>query len=472
MAKIEGKNIMDNFSYESILGMAYLVYNVPQGEDVDEVSMNMLTRNKVPGFAPVIYSQMDNERYVKYNISGKISARDFLMKNVTKKRLIGLLKGICQAVISSEDYMIDESSILLDLGYIFTDLSTADTSLICVPVVGFKSEKNVCELLKEIVFTAKYDLGESNEYVATIINYLNSTGLFTLNGFLDTLSQVYNEKPRPMSPVESVLPKAVTVIPPAQHVASQGVNMSSKIEEIRRAPASIDFELNNSRQNGSAPTQKEISLWYLLQHYNKDNAMMYKKQKEEKKSSKNNSSKSGKGSKTKKEQYNPGYNIPSKPSSNLHISDDEIKPSIEAKPLSFAQHHVQYNEASENFGDTVFAGTDDDDTTRFDDRSSQTSTISPTLIRKRNNERIRIDAPVFRIGRDSSFNNYAVTDNRYVGHTHCHIISRDGEFFLVDDNSKNHTYLDGVQIPPSTEIKLSHGQKIRLSDEEFEFLLY
>lgn len=465
---------MNNFSYETISGMAYLVYSIPQDEDIDSVSINMLTHNKVPGLASVIFSQIDDVRYVKYNVMGKIPARDFLMKNVTKDRLFKLLRGICQAVISAEDYMIEATSLLLDLDYIFTDISTGDASLICVPVVGFKSTVDVCELLKEIVFTAKYDLSESNEYVATIINYLNSPSLFTLNGFLELISKASDMKSQPIKPAESK-PKKTSVIPPSTQPNVQKdkdiIIPPKRPETVRIPPSPIPAPINPQNKPSSQP-QKNISLWYLLQHYNKDNAMMYKKQKEEKKSSKNNSSKSGKGSKPPKEQYNPGFNIPSMPSSNIHTADDEIKPSIEAKPLSFAQHHMQYKEVSGNFGDTVFAGTDDDDTTRFDDRSSQPSAIVPTLIRKRNNERIRIDSPIFRIGRDSSFNNYAVTDNHFVGHTHCHIISRDGEFFLVDDNSKNHTFLDGQQIPPSTEIKLSHGQKIRLSDEEFEFLLY
>ena len=63
-------------------------------------------------------------------------------------------------------------------------------------------------------------------------------------------------------------------------------------------------------------------------------------------------------------------------------------------------------------------------------------------------------------------------DNIYISHGHCHIVSRDGMYFVVDNNSKNHTYVDGIQVPPGQEVKLTHGCKLRIANERFEFMLY
>ena len=98
--------------------------------------------------------------------------------------------------------------------------------------------------------------------------------------------------------------------------------------------------------------------------------------------------------------------------------------------------------------------------------------LIPYLLRKRNGEKIPINKPVFRIGRDAEYNDYAIIENRYIGHSHCHILTRNGEYFLVDDNSKNRTKLNGEAIAAGAEMKLAHGYVIRMADEDFEFHIY
>ena len=78
---------------------------------------------------------------------------------------------------------------------------------------------------------------------------------------------------------------------------------------------------------------------------------------------------------------------------------------------------------------------------------------------------------MFRIGRDREFNDYVVLDNKFIGHTHCHIVTHSGAYFIVDDNSKNHTSVDGKTITPGEEIELHPGQIIRMANEDFEFRL-
>ena len=98
--------------------------------------------------------------------------------------------------------------------------------------------------------------------------------------------------------------------------------------------------------------------------------------------------------------------------------------------------------------------------------------VHPHLIRTKNNERIDISKPVFRIGKERSYVDYFIGDNTAVSRSHANIVSRDGEYFIVDTNSTNHTYVNGGVILSNSETKLSNGTKIRLANEEFEFRLY
>lgn len=98
--------------------------------------------------------------------------------------------------------------------------------------------------------------------------------------------------------------------------------------------------------------------------------------------------------------------------------------------------------------------------------------LFPHLIRSKNHTKIPVNKPIFRIGRNTDQSDYVIDGNAYVGRTHCHIVLRDGEYFLVDHKSKNHTYLDGKEIQGGVEVKIEHGAKIRLANEEFEFRYY
>lgn len=98
--------------------------------------------------------------------------------------------------------------------------------------------------------------------------------------------------------------------------------------------------------------------------------------------------------------------------------------------------------------------------------------VTPFLVRRKNNERIPVDKPLFRLGRNADFNDYAIIDNKFVGHSHCHLIQQDGEYFIQDDNSKNHTMVNGKMIPPGQPVKIAHGYTISVANEEFEFKLF
>lgn len=74
----------------------------------------MLTNNSIPGLAQTLFTQMDEERYIKYNVSAKISMKQFFCGVVNRRRLLGAFEGIVDGLMPAEDYMIDTSSIILD----------------------------------------------------------------------------------------------------------------------------------------------------------------------------------------------------------------------------------------------------------------------------------------------------------------------------------------------------------------------
>lgn len=91
------------------------------------------------------------------------------------------------------------------------------------------------------------------------------------------------------------------------------------------------------------------------------------------------------------------------------------------------------------------------------------------LIRQRNSERIVIDKEVFRVGKEKSYVDYFISDNTAISRSHASIIRKNDKFFIVDTNSKNHTYVDGLMIQPNIEVAIQTGSRVRLADEDFVF---
>lgn len=64
------------------------------------------------------------------------------------------------------------------LEYIYTDISTCETVVICVlTVIKAENQVDLGTFFKNIVFSTQFDQTENCDYVAKLINYLKSISL-------------------------------------------------------------------------------------------------------------------------------------------------------------------------------------------------------------------------------------------------------------------------------------------------------
>ena len=109
---------------------------------------------------------------------------------------------------------------------------------------------------------------------------------------------------------------------------------------------------------------------------------------------------------------------------------------------------------------------DDEDTVLLVE-SADTSV--PYLRRVSSNEEIRINKPVFRLGKDKNYCDYVVPNNSAVSRSHADIINRGDRYYVMDLNSTNKTYLNGATLGKKEETELKDGDVIKLANEEFVF---
>lgn len=589
------------FSYENQGATTYLVYEVNESDEIDSLSLGMLTNNKIQGLAQTLFTQMDETRYIKYNVSSKISVRQFFNGPVNKKRLLGVFNGIVDGLLSAEDYMIDSNAIVLDMDYIFVDVSTCEATLICLPISNLEREKtDLGVFFKNIMVNTQFDSTENSDHVAKIFNFLNSSPAFSLADFKLLLEEIHNNEN--MTQMLSDVKREKEVVQ-TQNVQQNNINNQNmqqrQINVQQQAVSNPQIQSNqqmqqnpqiqpnkqirqnmlnqqqrqlrqqppkpmpNNRQmnipnmnipnqpvnkkNQAAPQQsnaeKEMSLFYLLQHYSAENAAVYKAQKAAKKAQSQNNMVQGnmampdtknkhkkeKMPKPPKGQVQPGgfavpgmagnngmavpgmngqqnfampgqqnLNIPTpqnniqrqntmsqqqpsqQPQVQAEIQNQQIpqpqqvkqpQPSQPSQPLQQPQPEMQGQQM--NFGETtnldmLMRG----GTTVLNSSMRPPDMVSPHLIRIKTNENIMIDKPVFRIGKEKSYVDYFVSDNTAVSRSHANIVSRESKYYVMDTNSTNHTYLNGKMIQSNVEVELAHGDKIRLGNEDFEFMMY
>ena len=108
----------------------------------------------------------------------------------------------------------------------------------------------------------------------------------------------------------------------------------------------------------------------------------------------------------------------------------------------------------------------------FDDNEA-TSLLGdfPTIVRLSTGEKITLNKPVIKIGKQRTKVDFCIVGNNTVSRVHVKIFSKSGKYFIWDNNSRNGTYVNGDIIPPEMETMLADGDIIKLSDEEFEFRL-
>lgn len=161
--------------------------------------------------------------------------------------------------------------------------------------------------------------------------------------------------------------------------------------------------------------------------------------------------------------------------------DEKKKKITDDKPTSLLS---DYDEPTSLLNDedeatSLLMADDDDATSLLNDDDEATSLLGdnssfqrfPYLIRKNTFDRIDINKPVFRIGKEKSYVDYFIGDNNTISRLHADIISRDNRYYLKDNNSTNHSYIDGSMVQGNQEAELFDGAVVTLSNEDFEFHL-
>ncbi|MCR5635797.1 MAG: FHA domain-containing protein [Clostridiales bacterium] len=493
---------MNGINVESNGTNTYLVYKLSENEEIDTLSLGMMVNNKISNVIPILFTQIDSDRYFKYNISSKISLKQYFSGVVNKKRLLTVFSTILKAIIKSTEYMIDASSFILDPEYIYVDVSSGEAYLLCMPLMELADKRvELSAFFKSIMFSTQFDQSENVDYVAMLISYINSNPTISPEGFEEFINGLLNG-PKPAKKEEKPAPRPVAapqapVADSAQQTAAssgiktpltkdqmpQSLNNNAKAQPpmqnkpVNNAPVNNNLlsdrknqaPLKNDRQNknvqgnqtGFAVPGKPAGVSQPVpaekpKKEKKGGFSLFGKKKEKKPEQNNKSQNTANN--------NTGFNVPGQ---NVQVTSTNV--SIPNMPVNNPSVPNQSG-AKMNFGDTtVLGGNAPIGETTVLGVGAPAAPRQAFLVRKKNNERIIINKDMFKLGKERSYVDYCVSDNSAVSRSHANIIKKGEEYFVVDMNSTNHSFINGMILTPQTESKINNGDTLSLGDEEFVF---
>lgn len=488
---------MDYFSYENNGANTNLVYTLKPTDEVDTVSFGMMNHNKIAGLVPMIFTQMDEEKYLKYNISSKVSMDQYWVGNISKERFLKCMLSIINTILLIEDYMMEPSSLLLEKEYIYINVSEGDAHLICLPLVKEDTLVDSKLFFRNIIFSTQFDPTDDCDYVAKVISYLNSAS-FSIEGFkqlvesalygeASALAQRKEEKERvSIVAPQRAQPDNFQTAPTRQQGIQQGQQpMQQPVTQPQPVPPVMPATMQANYVPSAATRMQEKP--EKAQKPKKEKRGLFGKKKavptEEGASIMSGMvipgvtpqmEKATMGAPIPQSTVPPSRPIPQPIPQPMSQPVPQPVPQPMPHPISPSiSQPVSQPMAKVNFGETtVLNHPSIGETTVLDGGGIVGSQVRPYLIRIKNNEKIMIDKPSYRIGKEHSYVDYFISDNTAISRSHASLITKGNEIYIVDTNSKNHTYVNGIMLQPNIEVILSHGAKIRLANEDFEFFTY
>lgn len=469
---------------------SFVTYKLEHQESLDRMTMGMLTNNKIKGMIPIDYSQIDSERWIKYDITSMQPLQSYLSGILTRKKALGIFSQIVNTFLLAEDYMIDASFIILDINNIYINAGTEELGIICLPVSGFVSNVTLQDLAANITRCGQFNSRENCDYVTKILNFVNGSQ-FSIAGFKDLLDELTRDSVQRIQrenmdhdmtgEAESALEEvngqmAVAVESVADMVGQNTGNQRQQGIWIG------DGKGGSSSAGGAAPPVSK-------EKQKKEKKGLFGKKK--KKAKKEQKVKPLSGGVDNNGMMIPGMDSlqeqkllePSKPTEKPSagavspppgrpVMKPAVPPDLSgiASQINMGQPRItnSVDKPEWSISQDLGSGVGVSDNTIMLKLEEEATAV---LCRVRTGEEKVVDKGELVMGKASSGVDYCIRDNTTISRVHAKILRHGTQYFIQDNDSMNHTYVDGRQVMKGEELPIQNGSRIRLSDEEFIFKL-
>lgn len=521
------------FSYETQGATKFLTYRLSDGEALDQDAYGMLRNNEVPHVISPIYSQLDDARILRFDVTGLQVAREFFAgRTFSRQQLISVLLGVADGFAAASEYLLEERMVACSLDCLYFD-NRPEVRMVYVPVDGFLGGADARSFLSEVFAGLKPDTPADVRYLVEIRSALGSASVFSVSAFQKLLGGLTLKPARPRTSVSAPLSSSADLgsaglgsgdsprfpgPPPVPSspahastdsgscpsfsggqcspswggssgiAASAPSRGSGSFSGIAIPPASGSSSLDGTGD----PGRLWPSVTGRLDEDEKPKKSPFSLKKKEKGSKKEKLAK-------KKAPKEKGLKGMFKKRRAVEAGDVDAaaqSPAPRAGTTPFAipgqERPIGQNPSvpgSTSCGPSAdwrqrmencppraeYVEADGFGVTEVFGVSGETGSapVAGTAYLKRieTGEVRPVDVTPFRIGRRQSAVDYYVPDRPRISRVHAIIEYQNGGFVITDNASANHTTVNGMELGSFEKVSLAHGDRIGLSDEEFLFLM-
>lgn len=442
----------------------YLETTLGADELLDEVDRGMLVSNQISGLLPLSVQWINAGCRLLYNITGLTPLEQAARILEHEKRLSNFFLALCKAEKECDEYLLDPHKIDLSPKHIYLD-ATGSAFVLYHPVQTVQSNYDPMELTRFVFRLVGQQMPQDSRVANVLSRQLLYGGSFTFAELEQQLKERPDPKPQ-SAPVqeEPVRPAPVPPVQRSERIfepvkAPQPENvMPQQSPHAPEAGQQDNPFARNTADNPFAASQPEPQPQQMKDKKNKKNKKTEKAEKEKKSGGLFGGLFGGKKDKKKhveEEQENPFRQEAPVPEPSVY------------KPVSAAPAYVPPQSSG---GCTVVlsSGQSDGNVRTTIMGAGAGASRELYLVQKDTNQYIHVTHTNFHIGRAEDVVDFTVrTKNCYLGNDHAYILLKDGNYYIVDNNTQNSTYLNEQRLEPSKPTQFHAGDTIRMADVVF-----
>ncbi len=467
----------------------YLTHIMGEGMEVDEDVLDFCEENEIDEIINIIYEEDDEYDYLTYDVTGRMSIDKYSQGVMDREKVLKLLRNVALGMISIKEHAIPLSYIILNREFMYIDPDTMKIKFLYLPVESDASlSTEFKSFVRQLVAGFIYNVDEDLSYVGQLLTYINGNG-FNLRGLIglcealmkdagisfnaedgieaDDGTEIINDAPLDEGVEEKGAMNFMDDLGAADdklpEIGDDGdeaddIDVSAEPEsepETEPEPEPVPVTAAESVTPIEEETVDDIKarIIEMIEEDNKAESVSMQKPVKV-----NRAAVLKHAAETLEEEEIAA--APSASEAVEQISEEsrnakekKKKDKIEEAPDADANAKKVKQEVIDN---TILGNTG-------------TIVINPYLVRVNTEEKIVINKPVFKIGKASRGVDYHIGGNGAISRQHAVILHKGDQFFIKDNKSTNHTYVDNVQLEGDEEVQLKNNCIITLGDEDFQF---
>ncbi|MGN0394404.1 MAG: FHA domain-containing protein [Coprococcus sp.] len=475
---------------------------------------------------------INGDRVLEYTIAGDMTFEQIIAKPIFRDELVEYLFSFSRQLVSMVQNGLNINKVVLNLNYIYTKLSDFTIQLVYLPLDTGFPEQNIEQFIKDLLGKLVYAHTPAIECANQIADYFDSNkefDAFQFNCFIKELrtnSQLLiiqneiknnvNQSVNTYNKTESARYKAEmdarnaemakiaaeTEAKRQSEEAKRQAELAKQAEEMRMKAEAARIEAEVARQRAEEEVRQQSQTAILYAREKEEQQEESAKQQAEKARMKAElAAKEAEEARYRAELASSKYadeirraketemraeearmyaeyeaqrsnEEAKRQAEKIRKKTEEVRKLIENKETIYRSEDYQTESTRKltAYGQRTYSSDLETLTTVLSGKSMQEQG-TPVIVRKSTGEIVEINKQVFCIGKADQGVDYKVTGNKSISRRHAYITNINGINYLRDNNSTNHTYLNGQQVYSNVDVVIPDNSIIRLSNEEFIFTI-